>query len=89
MLCNNKKQHVNCKELLNLCSYDKRQSTKEVMNQEIEVLKTIDRYVRGELTTEQIDDLWLQFLLQPEYYGWLEFELMIKIGEINQKEYMI
>jgi len=35
------------------------------------------QYIRGELTTAKIDELWIEFLLQPEYYEWFEVELMI------------
>lgn len=56
------------------------------MNQEIEVLETIDKYVRGELNTEQIDDLWSQFLLEPEYYGWFEVELMLKSQQAEDEK---
>lgn len=44
----------------------------------IELLKTIDLYIRGELSQTEIDDLWKEFLQHPEYYEWFETELHLR-----------
>lgn len=38
----------------------------------------IDRYIRGELSQDEIDELWKIFLRHPEYYSWLETEIHLK-----------
>lgn len=55
-------------------------------DKKIELLKTIDRYIQGKLSQDEIDGLWKQFLENPEYYQWFETELhirdLIRKGEI-------
>ncbi len=44
----------------------------------IETLKKIERYIRGELSQKEIDELWVEFLKNPEYYEWFETELHLR-----------
>ncbi len=44
----------------------------------IEILAKIERYILGELSQEEIDDLWVEFLKNPEYYKWFETELHLR-----------
>jgi tetratricopeptide (TPR) repeat protein len=50
------------------------------MNNEekIEILKKIDRYIRGKLNQQEIDELWMTFLQHPESYKWFETELHLQ-----------
>ena len=50
------------------------------MNNEekIEILKKIDRYIRGKLNQDEIDELWMTFLQYPETYKWFETELHLQ-----------
>ncbi len=50
------------------------------MNKEenIQILKKIDQYIRGELSQEEIDELWKIFLQHPEYYKIFETEVHLK-----------
>ncbi len=41
---------------------------------DIEILKEIDRYLNGELTTQEIDQLWGKFIEHPEYLELLKTE---------------
>lgn len=41
----------------------------------IEILKSIDRYISGDLSQNEIDKLWIEFLQHPEYYKLFETEL--------------
>jgi len=40
--------------------------------QEIEIIKKIDAYVKGKLSPEEIEDLWVEFLKNPEYLSYLD-----------------
>ena len=42
---------------------------------QIEIMKRIDRYIRGELNQQEIDELWIGFLEDPQWYDWFEAEL--------------
>lgn len=56
--------------------------------EKIEILERIDLYIRGKLTQDEIDELWITFLEHPEYYNILETEVhlksLIKKGEKPQ-----
>ncbi len=41
---------------------------------EIDVLRQIDRYLKGELSEEETDRLWELFLKEPRYLKWMEIE---------------
>lgn len=43
-----------------------------------QLLEKIDRYIEGELSQDEIDDLWKEFLKHPEWYSWFETELHLK-----------
>jgi len=47
-------------------------------DEKIEILKKIDRYIRGKLNQEEIDKLWMIFLQHPETYKWFETELHLQ-----------
>jgi tetratricopeptide (TPR) repeat protein len=42
---------------------------------DIELEERIDAYIRGELTEEQVDELWVELLKKPEYMDLLETEI--------------
>ena len=44
----------------------------------IKILKTIEKFILGELSQSQIDDLWVEFLKKPEYYKLFETELYMR-----------
>jgi tetratricopeptide (TPR) repeat protein len=46
--------------------------------EKIQLLKKIDKYIKGELSQDEIDDLWKQFLQHPEWYDWFETELHLR-----------
>jgi len=54
----------------------------------IELLKRIDSYIKGRLTQEEIDALWIEFLKYPEMFRYFETEVqiqdMIKKGDIPE-----
>lgn len=39
-----------------------------------DILKQIDRYLNGELSEKEADQLWVEILKNPEYLQWLEIE---------------
>ena len=45
------------------------------MNEEIVVIQTIHRYVRGELSVTESDGLWMRLLEEPEYFEYLIIEV--------------
>ena len=38
----------------------------------------IERYIRGKLTPDQIDELWIEFLRAPEWYDYFITELHLR-----------
>ena len=44
---------------------------------QIEMMKRIDRYIRGELNQQEIDELWIGFLEDPRWYDWYETKLQL------------
>lgn len=46
--------------------------------EKIQLLKKIDKYIKGELSQDEIDELWKQFLQNPEWYDWFETELHLR-----------
>lgn len=46
--------------------------------EKIQLLEKIDRYIKGELSQDEIDDLWKKFLQNPEWYDWFETELHLR-----------
>lgn len=44
----------------------------------IEIMKKIDQYIRGELKDSEIDELWIEFLKNPELYDLFETELLLR-----------
>ena len=51
-------------------------------------MKRIDQYIRGGLTQEEIDELWIEFIKKPEWYRIFETDLHIRslIKSINIKK---
>jgi len=45
---------------------------------EKEIYREITRYIDGDLSKEEVDDLWAQFVDNPEYYKWFETELHLR-----------
>lgn len=48
------------------------------MNDEIEVLKCIEACILGKLSTQEVDELWIKFLKNPEYYDWMIVGLILR-----------
>lgn len=46
--------------------------------EKIQLLEKIDRYIEGDLSQDEIDDLWKEFLKNPEWYNWFETELHLR-----------
>lgn len=46
--------------------------------EKIRLLEQINQYIQGELTQDEIEDLWKQFLQHPEWYDWFETELHLR-----------
>lgn len=46
--------------------------------EKIELLKQVDLYIRGELSQDEIDELWKILLQNPEYYDWFETEVHLQ-----------
>ena len=44
----------------------------------IEITILIDKYIKGELSQAEIDDLWIKFLENPEYYDLFETDLHMR-----------
>lgn len=43
-----------------------------------EIMKKIDQYIRGDLKDSEIDELWIEFLKNPELYDLFETELLLR-----------
>lgn len=46
--------------------------------EKIQQLQKIDLYIKGELSQDEIDELWKEFLKDPELYNWFETELHLQ-----------
>lgn len=46
--------------------------------QKIKILESIDLYIKGQLSQDEIDELWKTFLEHPEYYEWFETEVHLR-----------
>lgn len=46
--------------------------------EKIQVLEKIEQYIQGELSQGEIDDLWILFIQNPEWYDWFETELHLR-----------
>lgn len=51
--------------------------------EKIELQQTIDQYIKGELSQDEIDELWIEFLKQPEWYDW--FETQVHLSSLIKK----
>ncbi len=53
---------------------------------EKEIYREITRYIDGKLSAEETDNLWEEFVKNPEYYNWFETELHLRdlAKEANQ-----
>lgn len=47
-------------------------------SKKIELLKKIDSYIKGRLSQEEIDALWIEFLKYPEMFSYFENEVQIQ-----------
>lgn len=47
---------------------------------EIDLLQRIDRYLNGELTEPEVDELWAEFLKEPEYLELMEAEAAARLS---------
>ena len=51
------------------------------------MMKKIDRYIRGELAQGEIDELWIEFIKEPDWYRIFETDLHIRsLQKINQHQ---
>lgn len=46
--------------------------------EKIQLQQKIDLYIKGELSQDEIDELWKQFLKHPEWYDWFETEVHLR-----------
>ena len=44
----------------------------------IEMMEKIEDYILGQLTQEEIDELWMEFLKAPMWMSFLEIELSLR-----------
>ena len=44
----------------------------------IDMMQRIDSYIRGRLNQQEIDELWIEFLKEPEWYRIFETDLHIR-----------
>jgi len=51
---------------------------------EKEIYREITRYIDGDLSNEEVENLWAQFVDNPEYYKWFETELHLR--DLAKKE---
>ena len=70
----------------NLSTYIKALITCNDMTEKsiIEMMSRIDDYVRGRLTQEQIEELWIEFLREP--YWFRIFEVEVNLGALIQEK---
>jgi|GEM_PF-5719076 len=47
---------------------------------EIDLLQRIDRYLNGELSESEVDELWVEFLKEPEYLELMEAEAAARLS---------
>ena len=52
----------------------------------IEMMCRIEAYVLGKLNQKEIDDLWIEFLKEPEWLGILEVEILLRYVGKRQRE---
>jgi len=46
--------------------------------EEIEVLQQIDKYIKGQLSEEEINQLWIRFLEKPDWMEYLIIEVALR-----------
>jgi len=44
----------------------------------IDIMQRIDSYIRGRLNQQEIDELWMEFLKEPEWYRVFETDLNLR-----------
>lgn len=44
----------------------------------IEMMEKIENYILGQLTKDEIDELWMEFLQAPEWLKYFEIELQLR-----------
>ena len=44
----------------------------------IGMMQRIDSYIRGRLNQQEIDELWMEFLKEPEWYKFFETEVHLR-----------
>jgi len=49
----------------------------------IVTIKKIEAYILGDMSDQEIDLLWIEFLRDPEWYDFFETELSIRSGMLN------
>lgn len=42
------------------------------------IIVEIDRYIKGKLSSKEVDNLWIKFLDNPEYFDWFETDLHLR-----------
>lgn len=52
--------------------------------QDIEIIKKIDAYVKGKLTAQEVEDLWVEILQKPEYLSYLDIN--VNLNELIRSE---
>ena len=44
----------------------------------IDMMQRIEKYILGKITQKEIDELWIEFLKDPEWYSIFETELHLR-----------
>jgi len=44
----------------------------------IDMMQRIDSYIRGRLNQQEIDQLWIEFLKEPDWYSKFETDLHLR-----------
>jgi len=44
----------------------------------IDMMQRIEKYILGKLTQKEIDELWIEFLIEPEWYSIFETDLHLR-----------
>ena len=44
----------------------------------IDMMQRIEKYILGKITQKEIDELWIEFLIEPEWYSIFETDLHLR-----------
>jgi len=49
----------------------------------IDIMQRIEKYILGKLTQKEIDELWIEFLIEPEWYKYFETYLHLSYLQLK------